>query len=498
MTGIVREEEFAKAAEYLARAIRLSTGLPTRIEASGGRMNTPGMITLARQPCAAPGRLNAEGYVLEVKPGGIRASANHSAGMLHAVRTLLQLLPPEIFSSTVSTRGTWGVPCGTIRDEPRFRWRGFMLDVARHFFTPEEAGKMLRSAAMHKINRFHLHLTDDQGWRIEIKAYPRLAKVGAWRSGIGFRLDPRSSIAHRGDGSYGGCYSHDEIRELVRLAAEEHVTLIPEIEMPGHASAALAAYPHLSCGGKATEPETDSGVFSGIFCAGNEETFHFLETVLAEVMSLFPGEYIHVGGDEVPKRNWRDCPKCQARMKAENLEDEEALQAWFLNRIERFIHSKGRRMITWSEGFHPSLSKRTLLMDWIGGGREAALAGHEVIMCPVKHAYFDRYQSKNRASEPRSIGGWLPIERVYEFEVLPRDLPNSAKGRILGGQANLWTEYIPSLAQAEYMVFPRMCAMAEALWSGAEARDFGGFERRLQPHLARLKEAGIKYRAPSS
>lgn len=492
---VVTDEEFREVAGNLVKTLARSTGVlhPVMTSATGLEGATNAIRLLHPKPGALRST-NHEAYLLSVNAQAVTLNALHSAGMLHAVRTMLQLLPPEVFGSTLATGQAWKIPRVTIRDEPMFAWRGLMLDVARHYFTADELRKIVDGLALHKMNRLHLHLTDDQGWRLEISRYPRLAEVGAWRSEIGFGLQPTASRTYGADGRYGGFYSRDDVRELVRYAAEQHITLVPEIEMPGHASAALAAYPDLGCPGSQHNTELGAGVFSGIFCAGNEDTFAFLETVLTEVMEMFPGNYIHVGGDEVPKRPWRDCPKCQARMRTEHLKDEEELQTWFINRIERFVSSKGRRMIGWSEILEPTLSTNAIVMDWIGGGAQAAANGHDVIMSPVKYAYFDYYQSTNRVTEPRAIGSHVPLERVYAFEIIPADLPADARRRILGGQANLWTEYIPNLPQAEYMIYPRLCAMAEALWSPPGRRNLGQFQKELTTHVKRLDALGINYR----
>jgi hexosaminidase len=369
-----------------------------------------------------------------------------------------------------------------------------LLDVARHFFTAEEVRKFIDSIALHKLNRLQLHLTDDQGWRVEIQKYPRLTEVGAWRKNIGFKLDPKASTAYGPDGRYGGFFTREQIRALNAYAKARNVLLVPEIEMPGHASAALSAYPQFSCSGGPYTTDMDGGVFAGVFCAGNDETFVFLESVLAEIMEMFPGKYIHIGGDEVPKDNWRNCPKCQARIRAEGLKNEEELQSYFIRRIEKFITSRGRVLVGWSEIRQGGLAPNTVVMDWIGGGAEAAAAGHDVVMTPTKFAYLDYYQSTNRSAEPRGIGGFVPLEKTYAFEPIPEKLAPEFQARILGGQGNLWTEYIPNLAHAEYMAFPRLCALAEVTWSSPASRNYEDFVRRLRVHLQRLDALGVKYR----
>jgi hexosaminidase len=424
----------------------------------------------------------------------VAVRAKGSAGLFYGVQSLLQLLPPEVFSTQVAQRVAWTIPCLKIQDQPRFKWRGFMLDVSRHFFSKTEIERVLEMMALHKLNVFHWHLVDDQGWRIEIKKYPKLTEVGAWRTGVGFKLDPKSTTAYGPDGRYGGYYTQEETREIVAYAQARHITIVPEIEMPGHSSAALSAYPQLSCFGGPYNTDMSSGIFKGIYCAGSDEPFAFLQDVLAEVMELFPGSFIHIGGDEVPKDNWKKCPKCQDRMKAEGLKNERELQSYFIRRIERFINERGRRVIGWSEIAEGGLPEHAAIMDWIGGGVEAARAGHDVVMSPTKYCYLDAYQSTNRANEPKAMGGFLPLEQVYSFEPFPSDLEPEFRRHILGGQGNLWTEYIPNLKQAEYMALPRLSALAEVLWSPSGLRDYEDFTRRLQMQYRRFDTLGVSYR----
>jgi hexosaminidase len=335
---------------------------------------------------------------------------------------------------------------------------------------------------------------DDQGWRIEIKKFPRLTQIGAWRSDVGFGLDPKSGTAYGLDGRYGGYYTQPEIREVVAYAAARHITIVPEIEMPGHSTAALAAYPQYSCTGGPFVVLTQAGVHHGIYCPGNEETFKFINDIITEVVQLFPGKYIHIGGDEVPKENWQHCDKCQARMKAEGLTNENELQSYFLQRVEKIINAHGRSMIGWSEILQGGLAQNATVMDWIGGAVQAATAGHDVVMTPTKYCYFDHYQSTNHATEPRAIGGFLPLNTVYSFEPIPALLASSHQSHVLGAQGNLWTEYIPSLTHLEYMALPRMCALSEVDWSARDARDWDGFLLRAQTHARRLDALGLNYR----
>ena len=381
------------------------------------------------------------------------------------------------------------MPGVEIEDRPRFAWRGFMLDVSRHFFIKAEIERVLDLMAIHKLNTLHWHLTDDQGWRIEIKHYPRLTEVGAWRDRIGFGLDPKASTAYAPDGRYGGYYTQQDIREIVAYAALRHITIVPEIELPGHSTAALEAYPQLTCSGLLNTNRP-----AEVFCAGKDDTFQFLENILEEVCALFPGQYIHIGGDEVSKRYWKECALCQQRMRQEGLKTTEELQSYFIRRVASFVARKGRTVIGWSEIQEGGLPANVAIMDWMGGGAEAAAQGHPVIMSPNTYCYFDYYQSRNRAGEPPASGAYLPVDKVYSFEPIPAQLDSRFQTNILGAQANLWTEYIPSLKQAEYMMFPRLCAMAEVLWSPQNARNRDDFTKRMKTHLRRLDALGVNYR----
>src|SRR5208282_4413402 len=341
-----------------------------------------------------------------------------------------------------------------------------------------------------KINTLHWHLVDDDGWRLEIKKYPRLTQVGAWRKEIGFGIDPKESTAYGRDGRYGGSYTQDDIREVVRYAAARHITIVPEIEMPGHSGAALAAYPQFSCTGGPFSTDRIGGFKMGVFCAGNDGTFVFLQNILKEVFALFPGKIIHVGGDEVPTSAWAQCDKCQARKKAEGLKSDGQLEGYFMQRLEKFINAHGRTLMGWSEIREGGLAKNAALMDWIGGATEGASAGHDVVMTPTDFCYLDYYQSRDHAKEPRAIGGFLPLGKVYAFEPIPANLPSQFQQHILGAQGNLWTEFVPNLRHAEYMIFPRECALAEVTWSPRKARPFDDFLQRLEIDERRLDEMG--------
>ena len=343
---------------------------------------------------------------------------------------------------------------------------------------------------------FHWHLTDDHGWRIQIKKYPKLTDVGAWRAGVGFDFPSNSTTAYGPDGRYGGFYTQADIRDVVKYAAARHITVVPEIEMPGHATAALAAYPQFSCTGGPFEPSSTAGIFTGIYDPAKEGTFQFLADVLTEVSPLFPGKYIHIGGDEVPKETWKNSADCQALMRREGLKNEEELQSWFTRRIEKIVNAHGHSMIGWSEILQGGLPQSAAVMDWIGGAKEAAGAGHDVVMTPTAYCYFDFYQSSNHVAEPKAAawGGPLTLDKIYAFEPMPTNVPPALQPHILGAQGNLWTEQIPNFHQVEYMTFPRACALAEVTWSAKDARNWDDFLRRLPTHLRRLDELNINYR----
>jgi len=491
-TKIVAGLKSLPTAEQMAATLRQSTGYALKIERLAAAHSRTNCILLTLS--GASTNLGAEGYELTVAPEAVVIRASTEAGLFYGAQTLLQLLPPEIFSTNPATNVDWQMSCVRIEDWPRFPWRGLMLDVSRHFYNKAEVETILDTMALHKLNTFHWHLTDDHGWRIEIKKYPKLTQVGAWRAGVGFNLDPHATTAYGPDGRYGGFYTQDDIREVVNYAAARHITIVPEIEMPGHASAALAAYPQYSCTGGPFEVALQGGVFKGIYNPANEATFDFLEDVLTEVFQLFPGKYVHIGGDEVPKDTWKNSPDCQALMKREGLKSEEELQSWFVRRIEKFISAHHRAMIGWSEILQGGLAQNAAVMDWIGGGAEAASTGHNVVMTPTDFCYLDQYQSTNHAAEPYAIGGYISLAQTYSFDPVPTNLPPQYEAFVLGGQGNLWTEYIPNLKYAEYMIFPRETALAEIDWSPASGRSFTDFVRRLQVQYQRFDKLGVNYR----
>ncbi len=494
-TTIYVDSASRDTAPFLTERLRPSTGYTLKVTTtSHPEAPIAGGILLTTRN--ANTNLGLEGYELTVAPDSVVIRALTQAGLFYGVQTLFQLLPPEIFSSNRVETAGWQIPCVQIEDWPRFQWRGIMFDVSRHFFNKSEVKTVLDAMALHKLNTFHWHLTDDHGWRIEIKKYPKLTQVGAWRASAGFGFDPKASDAYGPDGRYGGFYTQDDIREIVKYAAARHITVVPEIEMPGHASAALAAYPQYASTDGPFEPIRTAGIFNGIYDPSKEETFEFLAGVLKEVGQLFPGKYIHVGGDEVPKEAWKTNAACQALMKREGLKNEDELQSWFMRRIEKIVNSTGHSMIGWSEILQGGLATNAAVMDWIGGAREAATAGHYVVMSPTAYCYFDFYQTTNKAAEPKAAdwGGPLPLNKMYSFNPMPTNVPPQLQSYILGSQGNLWTERIPNLRHAEYMLFPRACALAEVTWSAQDARDWDDFMRRLQLHVQRLGELNINYR----
>jgi hexosaminidase len=418
--------------------------------------------------------LGEEGYRLIATMEGISITACKHAGLSRAAQTLMQLIQKE---SDEKLR----VPGVEIEDYPRFTWRGMHLDVARHYFSADEISKFIHLLGEYKLNMFHLHLTDDQGWRIEIKQYPRLTEVGAWR---------RQENGSR----YGGFYSQEEIRKIVHLAREHNITIVPEIDLPGHATAALAAYPQYSCTGESLEVENRWGIFNNLFCPGKEETYQFLQDVLSEIIELFPGEYIHVGGDECPFDNWENCPDCQRRIRSENLSDTHELFSYFMNRIALFLASRGSKLVGWDEILEGDLHFNSTIMVWRDPNSSvtAAQSGHDVVMSPTSHCYFDYYQAD--AGKPEAIEGLLPLNKVYEFEPVPASLSPHLHEKILGGQANVWTEYMPDFKHVEYMTVPRLCALAEVLWSPVESRNFDDFIQRLKHHYARFDRMKVNYR----
>jgi hexosaminidase len=449
-------------------------------------------LPIAKKPGKVPGiRLNYDkieyplpgAYNMEVNDKGVYIGGDNETGTFYGVQTLLQLLPVEKATSLP-------VSYVSIKDHPRFQYRGMHLDVGRHFFGPEFVKRYIDYLALHKMNYFHWHLTEDQGWRIEIKKYPNLTKAGAWRNGtiIGH---------HPGTGNdsirYGGFYTQKEVKEIVAYAAKRYITVIPEIEMPGHSSAALTAYPYLGCTGGPYQVQQTWGVFNDVYCAGNDSVFTFLQNVLDEVMPLFPAKYIHIGGDECPKESWKKCPRCQKRIADNHLKDEHELQSYFIQRMEKYINSKGKTIIGWDEILEGGLAPNAVVMSWRGekGGIDAAKQNHDVIMTPGAYCYFDHAQSKNEDS--LTIGGYVPVSKTYSYEPVPKELSETEGKHIMGAQGNVWTEYITNPKKVEYMIFPRMSALSEVLWSPADKRNWDDFQNRLQQQCKRYTLWGANY-----
>jgi hexosaminidase len=449
---------------------------------------------------------NKEAYTLAVSKDGISIEGSTHAATFYGIQTLIQLLAPYDVKSVLNKNvqiSSLLIPLVTINDYPAFQYRGMHLDVTRHFFPVSFIKKYIDYLALHKMNYFHWHLTEDQGWRIEIKKYPRLTEVGAFRNGTVIGRYPGSGNDNK---RYGGFYTQDDIKDIVQYAMNRHITVIPEIEMPGHSSAAIAAYPWLSCfpdrptkfpttasitstqkqaAGEIKQVQETWGIFPDVYCAGNDSTFLFLQDVIDEVLPLFPSTYIHVGGDECPKTHWKACPRCQARMKKEGLKDEHELQSYFIQRIEKYLNSNGRILIGWDEILEGGLAPNAVVMSWRGekGGIEAARQKHKVIMTPQKPLYFDHTQST--AEDSVTIGGYNPIENVYNYDPLPKELDDESAKYILGAQANVWTEYMKYPGKVEYMIFPRMSALSEVLWSPKSVKNWNDFEQRLQVHFKR-------------
>lgn len=477
------------AAEYLRDAIKAASGTTLRLTSRGAAEKNVILLATAEDTALGP-----EGYTFQSNPARVSIRGGGDAGTFYGVQTLLQLLPPAAYSPALVRGTAWTLPAVRIKDKPRYAWRGMMLDVSRHFFDKNFVKSFIDGLVMHKMNTFHWHLSDDQGWRVEIKRFPKLTQVSAWRTDredVNWSVRPEQKPGE--PATYGGYYTQDDIREVVAYATARHITIVPEIEMPAHATAVLAAYPELSCtGGPFTVPTGGLWPIKDIYCAGNDSVFSFLEEVLTEVADLFPGKYLHIGGDEANKTEWKRCPKCQARIESEHLKDEEELQSYFMKRIERFLETKSKRLIGWDEILQGGLPPSATVMSWRGtaGGIEAAQSGHDVVMAPTSYCYFDYYQGDWR-TEPAAIGGYLPIKTVYSFEPTPDTLTESERKHILGTQANLWAEFIPNPAKSQYMTYPRIAALAEVAWTAKSLRDWDDFARRLESQMARYKYLGI-------
>ncbi|HET6768398.1 MAG TPA: beta-N-acetylhexosaminidase, partial [Chitinophagaceae bacterium] len=441
-------------------------------------------------------------YTLTVSSIGIDISGNDAEGVFYGIQTFIQLLPPHVSNSKIE------IPFLTIKDRPRFGYRGLHLDVARHFMPVDFIKKYIDLIAYHKMNYFHWHLTEDQGWRIEIKKYPKLTQVGAWRNGTLIGRYPGRGNDNK---KHGGYYTQEQIKDVVKYAADRYITIVPEIEMPGHSSAAIAAYPFLSC--FPTEPtkipsnmisdvsknskgklvQETWGVFDDVFCAGKDSIFQFLQDVIDEVVALFPGQYIHVGGDECPKTNWKRCPNCQKRIKDNKLKDEHELQSYFIQRIEKYINGKGKTLIGWDEILEGGLAPNAIVMSWRGeaGGIEAAKQKHKVIMTPLDDVYLNMSQTENEDSIV--FGGYLPLEKVYNYEPVPNSLDAQQANYVLGAQGNIWTEYMNNTSIVEYMLLPRLSALSEVLWTSKDKKSWSDFEKRLQLQFKRYNLWKVSY-----
>ncbi|SHM36513.1 glycoside hydrolase family 20 protein [Flavobacterium chilense] len=440
--------------------------------------------------------LHKEAYKLEVNNNNITITAKGNAGFIYALETIRQLLPVAIESKHMIAGQKWQIPNVTITDEPRFQWRGLMLDLSRHFFDKNYIMATIDRLAMHKMNVLHLHLVDDQGWRIEIKKYPKLTEMGAWRvDQENVAWNARLTTNPDEKGTYGGFLTQEELKEIVKYAATKNIEVIPEIEMPAHVSSAIAAYPELSCfDQRIGVPSGGVWPLTDIYCAGKENTFEFLENVLDEVMAIFPSKYIHIGGDEATKTNWIKCPHCQKRIKEQGLKNTDELQSYFVKRIEKYINSKGKKVIGWDEILEGGLAPEATVMSWRGtkGGIEAADQGHDVIMTPESHCYFNFYQGPQN-EEPLAFDGYTPLSKVYEFDPVVPTMSSIEANHVLGGQANLWAEYLPGPKDSEYMIFPRLAALSEVLWSSKENKNWNDFTARLMPMLKRYEYLGINY-----
>ncbi len=479
-----QNDKVVRAASLFISDLRERQSLSLELEKSQKTAGKDVIILKLQKPVSE----EQEGYRLDAGKRRIIITSSSPAGLFHGLMTIEQ-----IALSSPADSGVVEIPAMKISDAPRFQWRGMHLDVGRHFMSVEEVKKYLDYMALYKFNTFHWHLTDDQGWRLEIKKYPELTRVGAWRDST--MIGDYSNKPVRYDGKrYGGFYTQEEAREIVQYAADRFITVVPEIEMPGHAQAAVASYPELGVTGRKVPVKTEWGVSRYIYMP-SEKTFDFLEDVLTEVMDIFPSEYIHIGGDEARKDQWKNSPRVQALIAKLGLKDEDALQSYFIHRIEKFLHSKGRKIIGWDEILQGGLAPNATVMSWRGekGGIAAARLGHDVIMSPTTYCYFDYYQAKPVSEEPLAIGGYLPLDSVYSYNPVPRALAPGEAKYILGVQANVWTEYIPDFRQVEYMIFPRMTAMSEVAWTMPRNKNVDDFHRRVNKQVNLFEKLGVNY-----
>jgi hexosaminidase len=474
ISRIVYHYDFANEAQWLSKTM----GIPAQAEKEYKASGNPLVIFMKKNESLAN-----EAYNLNVAADKIEFLSASGAGMFYASQTFLQLL---------NSSEDGKIPVIRIKDKPAFNWRGMHLDCCRHFFTVEEVKRYIDFLALYKFNVFHWHLTEDQGWRIEIKKYPELTRKGAWRNGtmIGPYSDQKFDTLR-----YGGYYTQEQVRDIVAYAAARHITVVPEIEMPGHSLAALSAYPELSCNGGPFEVAKGWGVFEDVYCAGNEKVFEFLTDVLKEVLELFPSEYIHIGGDECPKTRWKECSRCQQRIKDNKLKDEHELQSYFIQRIEKWLNEQDRKIIGWDEILEGGLAPNAAVMSWRGteGGVAAARQQHFAVMTPGKPCYFDHYQHKDTQNEPLAIGGYNPLNEVFAYVPIPSELNQEERKFILGAQGNVWTEYMKTFRHVEYMALPRMAALSEVLWNNKTNRDYEDFKKRLRVQIKQLDKLNVNY-----
>ncbi len=471
-THIVAAREIREQADQLRNYLRPATGFDLEIIGHGIKNSINLVLDRKLQ------KLGAEGYDISVSADHIDVKAFARTGLFNGFQTLRQLLPNAVFRKARVAEQRWVVPSVHVTDQPRFKWRGAMMDCSRHFFPKEAVLRFLDEMALHKLNRFHWHLTDDQGWRIEIKRFPKLTEIGGWQPMPFPDYDPPKNPLK----GHGGFYTQEDVREVVAYAAARNITVVPEIEMPGHSAAIIAAYPEVGTG--------NSNVLNA-----SDETISMLKRILDEVIALFPSTYIHIGGDEVDKGPWKNDPASQAKMKSMGLKDEEELQSWIIRQIDAYLTSKGRRAIGWDEILQGGLAQGATVMSWRGmnGGITAAKALHDVVMAPTTYTYLDYLQGP-KESEPRGIGGFLPLEKVYSMEPIPDALNEEEGRRILGVQGQLWAEYIPNFKHLEYMAWPRLAAIAEIGWSPKEGKSYDDFLTRLNSHLDRFKVLDINFR----
>lgn len=478
-----RDTATKKIGEMLASQVRAQTGFFLKVSDSKPIVSNGIYITAQNVPDSIQG----EGYLLVVTPSRVTINARTAKGRFYGMQTLLQMIP--VGTSSLTTAAI-SIPSVSIFDNPRFSWRGVMLDVGRYFYSVNFLKKFIDYMAMHKLNTFHWHLTEDHGWRIEIKKYPRLTDIAAWREATQFN---RTQINNTPSGGY---YTQDQIRQIVAYAADRYITVVPEIEMPGHSLAALVAYPELSCTGGPFQMPVKWNIQKDVYCAGNEKTFEFLENVLTEVVSLFPSPIIHIGGDECPKDRWKQCTKCQARIRALGLKDEFELQSYFIQRIEKFLLTKSKNIIGWDEILEGGLAPNAAVMSWRGikGGIEAAKQHHNVVMTPTDYFYFDYYQSEPYLEPIASGNGPVTsIKKVYSYEPVSPELTQTEARYIIGVQGNVWSEYIQSPEKVEYMLYPRAAALAEIGWTQPDLKNWTDFSRGMEAQYARYQQAGINY-----